>query len=253
MDISLISYAILCPLVFLAGFIDAIAGGGGLITLPVYVMIGLPPHNAIATNKLSSSMGTFVATAKYVKNGYVNWKRSLFCIVLALLGSSAGANLALLIPEKSFAIIMTVLLPLIVFYVLKRKNLESIKTPFGDTTTNILCIGIAFFIGMYDGFYGPGTGTLLMLLLTGLARISIKDAAGTTKVINLSSNLAALAVFLTNDKVLLQIGLIAGGFSILGNFIGAQCFTKNGQKIARPVILCVLVLFLAKTIIETIN
>lgn len=93
----------------------------------------------------------------------------------------------------------------------------------------------------------------MMHLLTRLARISIEDAAGTTKVTNLSSNLAALAVFLTNDKVLLQIGLIAGGFSILGNFMGTQCFTKNGQKIARPVILCVLVLFPAKTIIETID
>lgn len=241
---------ILCPLVFIAGFVDAIAGGGGLITLPAYMMIGLPSHTAIATNKMSSTMGTTVATINYARDGFINWKYSIFCIAGAMAGSSLGSNLALLIPENVFSIVMIVLLPFIAFYVLKNKNFSSDKPHFNMTKTIILCTAISFAVGMYDGFYGPGTGTFLLLLLTGLARITLNEAAGLTKVINLTSNVTALTVFLINGKAYLPLGIPAGLFSIAGNFLGSKLFSRNGARIARPVVIGVLIILFGKILYE---
>lgn len=245
-------FLIVCPMVFIAGFIDAIAGGGGLITMPAYILAGLPVHNAIATNKMSSSMGSTAATIKYASKGYINWKTAPFCAAASLFGSFIGSNISLCISENIFKIIMLVLLPFIAFYVLKTKNLENLKEPFPFYKTVLLCICIAFVIGMYDGFYGPGTGAFLLLLLTGLARISLNEAAGTTKVINLCANYAALAVFIYNGKVFIPLGVTAGFFSMAGNYLGATLFTKKGSKCAKPVIVIVLAVFFAKLIYELV-
>lgn len=244
------SYLIVCPLVFAAGFVDAIAGGGGLITLPAYILAGLPVHNAIATNKVSSSMGSTAATIKYARSGFVNWKTAPFCAVFSFCGSGIGSNLALLIPADIFKVIMLVLLPLIAFYVLKSKTFETDREPYSLKKTIAICILIAFMIGMYDGFYGPGTGTFLLLLLTVFAHVSLNEAAGTTKIINLTANYAALAVFLYNGKALIPLGLTAGLFSMAGNYLGATAFTKKGAAFVRPMIILVLTLFFAKLIYE---
>jgi len=243
-------FLILCPLVFLAGFIDAIAGGGGLISMPAFLLIGLPGHEAIATNKMSSSLGTTIATVKYAQAGYINWRRALFCVVCALAGSWCGSSLVLLIPADIFSVVMLILLPVIAFYVLKSKRFESNLTPFEEMHTILLCCVIAFFVGMYDGFYGPGTGTFLMILLTVVAHVSLQDAAGTTKIINLTSNLTALVVFLLHGKVLVQLGLIAGVFNIAGNYLGARLFTRRGAAIARPITIGILTILFVKVILE---
>ena len=98
--LTLKTLLIICPLVFLAGFVDAIAGGGGLISLPAYLLAGLPPHQAIATNKMSSTIGTCASTARYLKNGYVDWQAAIPCMVMAILGANFGARLILLIPQQ---------------------------------------------------------------------------------------------------------------------------------------------------------
>lgn len=253
METTLIQYLIICPLVFIAGFIDAIAGGGGLITLPAYMIAGLPAHNAIATNKMASTMGTTAATIKYAKDGYINWKHCALAAFTALAGSTLGSNLALILSDEVFSIIMACILPLTAIYVLTHKSFESTKEPFSEWKTIIICAIIAFFIGIYDGFYGPGTGTFLLLLLTGLARITLDEAAGTTKVINLTTNVTALTVFLINGKVFLPLGAIAGVFSIAGNWLGASAYSKKGIKFARPLICLVLAIFLVKLIVGFIG
>ena len=116
-------YLIVCPLVFLAGLVDSIAGGGGLISLPAFLLAGLPAHNAIATNKLSSAIGTTVSTARFAKNGYIKLKLALPCIVLSLTGSVTGANLSLLVSDTLLKKIMIVVLPIVALTVfLERKN-----------------------------------------------------------------------------------------------------------------------------------
>jgi len=248
-------FLIVCPLVFAAGFVDSIAGGGGLISLPAYMISGLPVHATIATNKLSSSMGTCIATARYAKSGYINWKLSVFCVAAALIGASLGANLALLLNDTLFRVLMLIILPLTALYVMRKKDLFSAenKPVLSFPRLAAFASAIAFAIGMYDGFYGPGTGTFLILLLTRFAHMDLTHANGLSKVINLTSNLTSLTVYLINGQVIMLLGLIAGAFSILGNYLGSRSFSKRGAAIARPIILFVLILFFVRTILEFIG
>ncbi|MDF2612034.1 MAG: sulfite exporter TauE/SafE family protein [Lachnospiraceae bacterium] len=124
MELTLQMFLIVCPLIFLAGFVDAIAGGGGLISLPAYLLAGLPPHFAIGTNKLSSAVGTTVSTVRYCKNKFVDWGVAIPSIILALIGSAIGANIALLVDEKIMKYILIIILPLIAFYVYKGKSIK---------------------------------------------------------------------------------------------------------------------------------
>lgn len=249
----MLNYIIICPLVFLAGFIDAIAGGGGLISLPAYIFTGLPVINCIATNKMSSSMGTTIATVKYAKGGFIPWKLALFCIPCAFAGSTIGANIALSISNEVFRIIMLIILPLTAVYVLTRKELTSKKEPHSSKVMLILSMLIAFAIGIYDGFYGPGTGTFLILLLTAIGRMRVEEANGLTKTINLSTNIAALTVYIINGQVLLPLGIVAGCFNIAGNYLGASKFTSGGTKIVKPIMVLVIVIFFIKVINEVIQ
>ncbi len=245
-------YLIVCPLVFLGGFVDAVAGGGGLISLPAYLIAGLPVHASIGTNKISSAMGTTLTTYKFWKNGYIRPKLSLLCAVFALAGSTGGANLALLVSDRIFKIILLFILPLTAVYVFKSKTIDKQREPLSPGRTAALCGLLALVIGVYDGFYGPGTGTFLLLLLTGLAHLDLNSAAGTTKVINLSTNIAALVTYLINGQVLLPLGLTAGLFGIAGNYLGARSFTAKGSGIVKPLICVVLVMFFIRVVYEMI-
>ncbi|EKQ57500.1 MULTISPECIES: TSUP family transporter [unclassified Clostridium] len=248
----MIQYIIVCPLVFLAGFVDAIAGGGGLISLPAFIFAGIPVHFAIGTNKMSASMGTVISTYRYAKKGYIKLKLAACSAICALIGSPIGAMISLKIDDLYFKILMLAILPVIAFYVLRKRNLnenENVETLI-NYKTYIICILIAFLIGIYDGFYGPGTGTFLILMLTGIANLRLNAAAGITKAINLSSNIAGLITFIINGKVYLMLGLIAGLFSIAGNYIGSGYFTKSGVKIVRPIIIIVLTVFFVKILFE---
>lgn len=249
MDV-IIQYLIICPLVMLAGFVDAIAGGGGLISLPAYLIAGLPVHNAIATNKMSASMGTLLVTWEYARAGFIPMKLSLFCIGCAFAGSYLGAHLALLMDPHAFTIFMLVVLPLTAYYLNRGKALVVEKEPYPFRKTAVLSMVAALVIGVYDGFYGPGTGTFLLLLLSGLAHIPLKKANGVTKAINATTNVAALCVFLLNGKILFPLGIIAGLFGMAGNYLGAIYFAKSGAKNVRPIIMAVLVIFFVKILYE---
>ncbi len=245
-------YLIVCPLVFLGGFVDAIAGGGGLISLPAYLIAGLPVHMSIGTNKISSAMGTTLTTWKFWKAGYIKPKLCLLCAVFALIGSAGGANLALLVSDRVFKIILLFVLPLTALYVFKSKAMDTAgKDPLSPGKTALIASVLALVIGVYDGFYGPGTGTFLLLLLTGLAHMSLNDAAGTTKVINLSTNIAALVTYLVNGQVWLPLGITAGLFGIAGNYMGARSFVSKGSKIVKPLIAVVLAIFFVRVVYET--
>lgn len=247
----MLKYLIVCPLVFLAGFVDSIAGGGGLISLPAYMIAGLPAHTAIATNKLSSTLGTVASTGRFLKNGYIPVKLSLCAAVMALIGSAVGANISMLLPEQVLQGMLLVVLPIVAFYVLKNKSMgENEKTgtlPFPKML--MVAMGAALVIGVYDGIYGPGTGTFLLLILTGLGRMDLRSAAGATKVINLSSNVAALITFIAHGQVYWPLGLAAAVFCICGHYLGSGLVSKDGKKIVRPVVLMVLMILFLKIIL----
>lgn len=252
MQVDFYVYLLVCPLVFLAGVVDAVAGGGGLISLPAYLIAGLPAHNAIATNKMSSSMGTTIATVRYGMAGFIPWKVASFCVVTAMIGSQLGARLALMLSDRAFTVVMLVILPVTAWYVLRGKALETEKEPFDAKKTILLSMVIALAVGVYDGFYGPGTGTFLLLLLTALGHMPLQMANGTTKAINLTSNITALVVFLLNGKVLLPLGIVAGVFNIAGNYLGARLFEKGGAKAVKPVMIVVLVIFFIRVITDLV-
>lgn len=244
---------IICPLIFIGGVIDAIGGGGGLITLPAFMIAGFPVHFAIGTNKVSSAMGTSIAFGRFIHDGYMPLKLSLFGVVFALSGSSLGARTALLISDYAFKILMLVILPVTAYYVFRSQNLLREETSSANiitTRTYIICILVAFFLGFYDGFYGPGAGTFMLLLMAGAAGLSVQKANGVTKAINFATNVAAITVYFMNGKVIWQMGVIAGLFSIAGNYIGARFFERGGAKAVRPVILMVLAIFFVRVIYD---
>lgn len=248
MEITYQTFLIVCPFLFLAGLVDAIGGGGGLISLPAYLISGLPPHTAIATNKLSSTCGTSLATYRFIRNGLVNLKLAIPSVIAAILGSTMGANLSLLVNEDIMLYIMIAILPLCAFLVLNKKLFHdggNDEITLDKRTYTIATIA-ALIIGLYDGFYGPGTGTFLIIAFTIFAKLSIKTANAQAKVINLTSNITSLVVFLLNGEVLFSIGLAAAACNMLGGYIGAGLVMKNGSKIVKPSIVFVLVLLALK-------
>ena len=242
----MLEYLIVCPLVFLGGFVDAVAGGGGLISLPAYMIAGLSPIDAIGTNKFSASCGTAVATMRYSRAGFIQWRGMLPVVTAALVGSWIGARLALLMENDLFKIVMIVVLPITAILVLNKRTLGRYRMPFAVRKTIVVMSVLALFMGVYDGFYGPGTGTFLMLMLVCIARLGLERAVGTTKVINLSTNIASLSVYLIHGKVLFPLALVAALFGIAGNYIGVKYFTKKGAGFVKPLIVAVLSIFFVK-------
>lgn len=250
MTVTPSTFLIVCPLLFLAGLVDSIGGGGGLISLPAYLFAGLPVHMAIATNKLSSACGTSLATARFIRKGLVNFRLALPSVVAAVAGSALGAKLSLSVSETVMKYILLGVLPVAAFFVLNRKWFrdDGKHAAVADRRTWIICVISAFVIGMYDGFYGPGTGTFLIIAFTAFARMTVGSANAQAKVINLTSNITSLTVFLLNGQVLFPLGLAAAACNMAGNWVGSGLAITKGAKIVRPVILLVLALLLAKII-----
>ncbi|HJB28251.1 MAG TPA: TSUP family transporter [Candidatus Blautia faecavium] len=251
MELTILTFIIVCPLVFLASFVDAVAGGGGLIALPAYLLAGVPMHNAIATNKLSSSAGTVFSTVRLCRNKFVDWGLALPCISMALLGSYIGANLALRASDTLLRWMLIPVLPVVSFYVLKKKEIgDNSGIKIGRKKQWLICALSSLAVGCYDGFYGPGTGTFLLLLYTGAAKMDVRRASGNMKLANLSSNVTALVVFLFSGNIIFPLGLAASAFSIAGHYIGAGMVMKNGSRIVRPLILVVITLLFIKIIFD---
>ena len=252
MNITFTTYLILCPLVFLGAFVDSIGGGGGLISLPAYLLCGLPPHMAIATNKLSSACGTTISTLKFAKEKLINYKLAVPTILTALLGSAIGAKLSLFANEDILKIVLIPVLFIAAFFVLN-KNLfgkEYDNSTGINVRTYIIASVASLVIGMYDGFYGPGTGTFMIIVLNLFAHLNIRQANAQTKTINLTTNLTSLTVFIINGQVVWKLGIVAAVFGIAGNYLGAGLAIKNASKITRPVILMVLAILLIKILFE---
>ena len=247
MELHMTTFLIVCPLVFLAGFVDAIGGGGGLISLPAYYLAGVPIHHAIATNKLSSATGTLISTIRIGKSVKIRWKLIAPAVVMALIGSYLGTRLSILTDEKILRQVLLIVLPVVAFFVLRKNSLISEKTERLEAKKEQLIVWTsALIIGTYDGFYGPGTGTFLLIMFMGLAHLTSMESAAYTKI--LSSNVCSMVTFLLGGHILLLLGLTASVFSIAGHYVGAGMVLKNGTKVIRPIILVVLALLFIKII-----
>ena len=239
-------FLIVCPLLFLAGFIDAVGGGGGLISLPAYLLAGLPVHSAIATNKLSGSCGTTLATVKFIRRGLVNWKLAVPTVAAAILGSSLGAKTSMAVDAALMEKLLLWVLPLAALIVLRSRSFREEGTITLDRRTWATALLSAAVVGFYDGFYGPGTGTFLIIAFTTLAKFPLARANAHAKVINLTTNLTSLSVFLTGGQVVFLLGLAGAVCNMAGNFLGAELAVKRGAAVTKPVILIVLGLLALK-------
>lgn len=250
MELTLEMILILCPLVFLAGLVDAIGGGGGLISLPAYMIAGLPPHMAIANNKMSATFGTALVTICFLREKLISLKLAAPAMVAAIVGSSIGANLSMRISEDVMRWVLVFILPVSAFLVLNKRlfhdrgNDEVVL----NKRTYITAAIAALIIGVYDGFYGPGTGTFLIIAFTVFAHMDVRTANAQAKMINITTNITSLAIFLLNGQVLITLGIITAACNMLGGYIGAGLALQNGAKLARYCILFVLFLLALKVI-----
>lgn len=249
-----ITLAIICPLVFCAGFIDAIAGGGGLISLPAYIFAGVPIHIAYGTNKFANCTGTFVASAKFFKSGNIKMKSAIISAIGALIGSWFGAKLVMMLDEIYLKYCLMIILPIVAIFLLFNRGFGSNKRvkKLSDNKINLLSFLIGVILGAYDGFFGPGTGTFLVLAFTSFLGFDLIMASGNAKIVNLASNFAALITYVLNGKVMFTVGLPAAICAIMGNYIGAHMAIKNGSRIIKPIILAVIIMLLAKIVYNVI-
>ncbi len=242
------TFLIICPLVFLAGFLDAIAGGGALISIPAYLIAGIPVHAAIATNKLSASFGATISATRFMKNKMVNYKIGLPSVGFAMLGSVLGANLSMRMDDTIMMKALWAILPITACVVLNKKLFHDYPDSelILDCRTVAVVMTVAFVIGVYDGFFGPGAGTFTIICFTMFGKMSIKKANGQTKLINLTTTITSLSVFLMNGQVMILLGLAAGICNMAGSWAGAGLVMTKGSRATKPAMLVVLGLLAVK-------
>ena len=247
-------WLLVCPLVFLAGFVDAVAGGGGIISLPAYMMAGIPMHMAAGTNKVVNGTGTLASTVKYIRSGKVDLKVALWAAVGALLGAGLGTNLALHISEQLLQILITAALPCVAVFLMLKKDFgkDPIPRSYGLWKGRTLSFLIGLGIGCYDGLVGPGTGTFMIMAFTLVLGIDLLTASGCAKAANLASNVASAVVWIVGGKVMWEIVLPAVIFIIAGNQCGARYAIRGGSDKVRGMIFVVLGLLFVKMIFEVL-
>ncbi len=249
MELAALPTVFVCALVFLAGLVDAVAGGGGLISLPGYLAAGLPEHPALATNKFSSVLGTLGATIRYVRAGKWQGATAWPAILGALLGSALGARLVLYVPPAGVAVAVLGLIPLaLAVFWLKDRLLARVGTPPNARAAALRALWLGLGIGLYDGFFGPGTGTFLTIGYHAALGLDLLVAAGNARIVNLASNLGAVVVFLSNGAVVFPLALYAAAAGIAGNQVGAFLALRRGERLIRPLIAGVLVLLIIEVV-----
>jgi len=222
------SYEVLAFLFFLAiaaGFLDTLAGGGGLLTLPALMMAGLPPLSALGTNKLQSSMGTATATLMMLRNKHVRWRKVKWLMLSAFIGSAMGAGIVQLINTDALTIVIPVVVAFIGLYFLFTPTVDAAnKTPkMSAPLYNKLVVPL---IGSYDGILGPGTGSFFTLAGRALRAQPFLEATAIAKTLNFSTNIASLFVFLFAGHVIWLVGFIMMIGQFIGAWLGAHCLFK---------------------------
>ena len=247
MEFDIVKFLILAVFCFIAAVVDAISGGGGLISLPAYFAVGFPPHIALGTNKLSAFLSTFASAFKFWKAKKINVEIVSKLFAFSLAGAAIGVKTAVSIEPKYFKPISFVTLILVFLYTLKNKNIGEVNY-YKGTTPKTLLIGkiMAFSLGFYDGFLGPGTGSFLIFCLIKIFKLDFSSASGNTKILNLSSNFASLVVFAFLGKLNWVYGLSIAVVMTFGAIIGSRLAILKGNKFIKPVFLVVTSILILK-------
>jgi len=232
-------YIILFCVAFFASLIDSIAGGGGLLTTPSMLLVGISPLNVLATNKFQSCFGTFTSTYNYYKNGLLVDNKKILYFVLSFVGSSIGTLLVSRISNDTLESIIPILLIGAAVFFITNKGPSEVKT---NEKLLILFNLFIFAIGFYDGFFGPGTGSFFVLTFIIIKGANIMQSTAITKLLNFASNFAAFIIFALQGYVIWYLGLVMAVAQIAGAFTGSRFAIRNGENVVRPVLVIVSIL-----------
>jgi uncharacterized protein len=238
-------YPLIFGVGFFAGLVDAIAGGGGLITLPVLLAVGVPPQAALGTNKFQSTFGSFTASWYHVRQKVVDLKDALPGIIFTLIGAAIGTSLVQWIDNSALqAIIPFCLLAIAIYFLFSPK--------VGDTETHSRMTRFTYYaifglsLGFYDGFFGPGVGSFWAIAFVLLLGFHLTKATGYTKLMNFVSNVTSLALFLLKGNVIFAVGLTMAVGQIIGARMGSGIVLERGVKFIRPIYLIIVLLTMIK-------
>lgn len=252
MEHSLILIFILFATGLTAGTVDAIAGGGGLISIPVLLAFGLPAHTVLGTNKLQSSIGTAVATLNYFRHGFISLQRIMIGLVTVFIGASLGAFTAQILSATVLSKLIIILLIGIFIYSVCRPKLGLEDHEPRMLEKNFFMI-FGFILGFYDGFFGPAVGSFWAMGMVYFLGYNLAKATAYTKVFNLESNLVALFWFILGHNVNYKIGLTMACGQIIGGKLGSHLVIKKGAKFVRPIFLCIVLLTIIIMLYRTVG
>ncbi len=244
-ELPALALVALAAVAFVAGTVDAVAGGGGLLTVPALLAAGLPPHLALGTNKGQSVFGSFAALASFVRAGRVDGRRARLTFPLGLLGSLGGAALVLALDPAVLRPLVLGLLVAVAAILALRPDLGGRRTP-PPRAAPLLAALLALGIGAYDGFFGPGTGTFLIVGAVLLLGDGLAAASANAKVVNFASNLAAVGLFASQGTVVWRIALPMAAAQLVGGVVGARLAHQGGDRFVRKAVLAVVAALAAK-------
>jgi uncharacterized membrane protein YfcA len=234
---------------FLAGWVDAVVGGGGLVQLPA-LLLGLPgatPAQVLATNKFGSVWGTATASVTYYRRVRPDLRTALPMAAVAYVGAILGALVGLHIPKSAFYPVILVMLLVVGTYTLLKPSMgELTDLRWSGHRHTVAAVATGFVIGVYDGALGPGTGSFLVFALVGLLGYAFLEASATAKITNLATNLGALTVFLPGGHVVWAVGVVMAAMNLLGGYVGARTAVSRGSRFIRVVFIVVVGAFIVR-------
>ena len=248
MELSLLVIVVLCLFFFVAGFVDSVAGGGGLISTPAMLLCGLPPHTALGTGKFASTLGSLTSLWTFARNHLVVLRIAPAGFVSAFVGGMAGSGLAMHVDSAMLGKLLIFLLPVGMVISLFSGKLVSEEGELPEKHLWLRVILMGFFIGAYDGFFGPGTGSFFIIAQHLVLRMGLVRASATAKVFNLASNAGAFAVFASGGVALYSLGIPCAVANILGNQLGTHLAIRIGTRMVRNFLYVTLCLLLASLI-----
>ena len=235
---------------FASSFIDSTVGGGGLISLPALLFVGLPPALSLGTNKLAGSISALTSSVSFLRSKKVTLSLVGILFPIAIAGAVFGADIAKHLSSGFLKPLVVILLVAVTLYTLLRKNVGSKSTFQGITLKTLLTLApVSFAIAFYDGFFGPGTGSFLIILFV-LVGFDFVEAAGNAKVLNFASNIGALATFALTRSVAYKMGLLMGIGMLIGAAVGSQVAIRKGVRYVRPVFLAVTIILIGKQVLS---
>ena len=246
MDITVL--VILSGVGVIAGFVDAVAGGGGLIALPALLSTGLPPIAALATNKMQGAMGTGVAAFTYWREGLVKFRQIGWAVVATFIGAYLGALVVKSIDTSLLnSLVPVALIAIAIYFIFAPKLTDTDKL----ARLNIVVFAplMGFVIGFYDGVFGPGTGSFFTIAFVSLFGLGIVRASANTKMLNFTSNIAALALFIPAGNVVWSAAIAMGIGQMLGGYVGAKTGIKYGAKFIKPLVVIVCVVMAGRLLL----